>query len=69
MMNENYSEYFVYYCTVKGDVLGWLIITNNEILFDPFNIQFKGYINPINDDFFSNKKLQMSISYNELLDV
>lgn len=57
MMKEQFNEFFIYYCTIRGDVLGKIIITNNEILFEPLNEQFKGYINSKNDDFLCNKKL------------
>ena len=60
------TKYYVHYSTVKGDALGKLILTDHEIIFDPLNSKLKGFIHPEQDDYFNNKKLQFSISYEDL---
>lgn len=44
---ENHKPYsfFIHYSTVKGDALGKLILTDQEIIFDPLNKNLKGFIN------------------------
>jgi hypothetical protein len=44
---ENHKPYtfFVHYSTVRGDALGKLILTDYEIIFEPFNQKLKGFIN------------------------
>ena len=67
---ENHKPYtfYVHYSTVKGDALGKLILTDYEIIFEPLNKFLKGFIHAKEDDFFNNKKLSFSISYEDLKD-
>lgn len=55
--NHKPFTFYVHYSTVKGDALGKLIITEEEIMFEPLNRNLKGFINQTKDDFFNNKKL------------
>lgn len=64
--NHKPNTFYVHYSTVKGDALGKLILTDYEIMFEPLNKSLKGFINQEKDDFFNNKKLQFSISYDDL---
>ena len=55
--NHEPFTFYLHYSTVKGDALGKLILTEEEIMFEPLNKQLKGFINQNKDDFFNNKKL------------
>lgn len=37
--------FFVYYCTSQGDVLGKLMFTDREMIFEPLNENLKGFYN------------------------
>lgn len=37
--------FFVYYCTTSGDILGKLMFTNREVIFEPLNENLKGFYN------------------------
>lgn len=43
--NHKPFTFYVHYSTVKGDALGKLIVTEEEIMFEPLNRNLKGFIN------------------------
>lgn len=44
MRLEEYPSFWVYYCTMGSDVLGRLTLTPTELIFEPLNDNFKGYV-------------------------
>ena len=38
--------FYLHYSTVKGDALGKLTLTDYELIFEPLNPRFKGFVNP-----------------------
>ena len=55
--------FFVYYCTTQGDVLGKLMFTNREMIFEPLNENLKGFYNYSLGNFEDNSKMGFIISY------
>lgn len=46
MMNDlRMPTFFVYYSTVGGDILGKLMFTDREMIFEPLNSGLKGFYN------------------------
>lgn len=47
--------FFVYYSTVGGDILGKLMFTDREMIFEPLNSGLKGFYN------YGSKKIFLEI--------
>ena len=60
--------FYVFYLTVKGSALGKLIITDYELIFEPLNEKFKGFVNQSEGNLLKNKKCQMVINYEDICD-
>lgn len=43
MRLSSYPIFWVYYCTADADVLGKLVLTPTELVFEPLNPNFRGY--------------------------
>lgn len=43
MRLSNYPIFWLYYCTAEADILGKLVLTPTEIVFEPLNPNFRGY--------------------------
>ena len=43
--DKNMPTFFVYYCTTGGDILGKLMFTEYEMIFEPLNPNLKGFYN------------------------
>ena len=41
---KEYPAYWVYYCTMGSEVLGKITLTPTELVFEPLNDNFKGFI-------------------------
>ncbi len=42
---DKQPTFWVYYCTSKADVLGRLILSETDLIFEPMNENFKGWRN------------------------
>jgi hypothetical protein len=60
--------FYVFYLTIKGSVLGKLMITDYELIFEPLNEKFKGFVNQSEGNLLKNKKCQMVINYQDIHD-
>lgn len=60
-------KYHLYYATVHGDVLGQVILTDREILFDPLNEQFKGLFSYENGDLNNNHRMGFIVDYDDIV--
>lgn len=65
--NEPYT-FFVFYLTIKGSALGKLMITDYELIFEPLNDKFKGFVNQSEGSLLKNKKCQLVINYEDICD-
>lgn len=45
MSDPRNPTFFVYYATVGGDILGKLMFTDREMIFEPLNPGLKGFYN------------------------
>lgn len=64
-MHEPFT-FYVFYLTIKGSVLGKLMITDFEVIFEPLNEKFKGFVNQGEGSLLGNKKCQMAINYEDI---
>lgn len=55
--------FYVYYATVHGDILGNLILTDYEMIFDPLNEKFKGILSYEFSNILDNYKMGFILSY------
>lgn len=60
--------FYVFYLTIKGSALGKLIITDYELIFEPLNDKFKGFVNQSEGNLLKNKKCQIVINYEDISD-
>ena len=60
--------FYVFYLTIKGSALGKLIITDYELIFEPLNDKFKGFVNQSEGNLLKNKKCQIVINYKDICD-
>lgn len=68
MANHEPYTFYVFYLTIKGSVLGKLMITDYELIFEPLNDKFKGFVNQSEGNLLKNKKCQMVINYKDISD-
>lgn len=68
MANHEPFTFYVFYLTIKGSVLGKLMITDYEVIFEPLNEKFKGFVNQGEGSLLGNKKCQMVINYEDICD-
>ena len=59
--------FFAYYCTTEGDILGKLMFTEYEVLFEPLNQNLKGYYNYSVGHLKDNRKMGFILGYGEIL--
>lgn len=59
--------YFAYYCTTEGDILGKLMFTDYEVLFEPLNERLKGYFNYGVGDIRDNTKMGFILGYADII--
>ena len=45
MESNPQPTFYLHYCTIRGDALGKLTLTDYELLFEPLNPNLKGFIN------------------------
>lgn len=43
MLLPNFPVFLLYYCTSTADVLGRLVVSQTEIIFEPLNHAFRGF--------------------------
>jgi hypothetical protein len=65
--DPNNPTFFVYYCTTGGDVLGKLIFTSNEVIFDPLNAKLKGVISYAEGNLVSNLQMGFILNYADIV--
>lgn len=58
--------FFVYLATGFGEVLGKLILTDMEVMFDPLGEQFKGHFNYEHGDLLKNTRMGTIINYKDI---
>ena len=58
--------FYCYYCTSGGDILGQLMFTNDEIIFDPLNSNLKGYYDYESGKIQDNMQMGFIINYNDI---
>lgn len=59
--------FFAYYCTTEGDILGKLMLTKYEVLFEPLNEKLKGYYHYADGNIRDNSKMGFIIGYAEMM--
>jgi len=59
--------FFVYYCGVDGDILGKLMLTDQELIFEPLAEANKGLFHPESDNIMTNQKLGAIISFEDIM--
>ena len=62
-------QYFMYYNTVHGDILGLVILKEKEMIFEPLNPNFKGRFNPVSDNHNTTFMISLSISYEDIASI
>jgi hypothetical protein len=58
---------YLYYCTSGGDILGKLMFTENELIFEPLNHSLKGFYNYAEGDFKKNLHMGFILSYCDIV--
>lgn len=58
--------FYCYYCTSGGDILGQLMFTKNEIIFDPLNSNLKGYYDYEQGMIRENMHMGFIINYGDI---
>lgn len=58
---------YLYYCTSGGDILGKLMFTDNEMIFEPLNHSLKGFYNYADGDFRKNAHMGFIVNYNDIV--
>lgn len=59
--------FYFYYATYHGDVLGKVLITDMEIIFDPLNEKFKGVYGYEYGDILENIKMGFIVSFKDVV--
>jgi len=59
--------FFVYYCTNNGDILGKLLLTEYEMIFEPLNDSLKGYFSYGHSNILTNTKMGFIIAYSDII--
>lgn len=59
--------FYVYYCTQGGDILGKLMLTDNEMIFEPLNHKLKGFHNYNHGDFRKNTKMGFVVGFRDIV--
>lgn len=67
MTDPRNPKFYLYYSTVHGDILGQLVLSDYEIIFDPLNEQFKGIYSYENGDLLTNHKVGFILDYNDIV--
>lgn len=60
--------FYCYYCTVGGDVLGKLLFTQEEMIFEPLNDHLKGYFSYSTGLLLDNLSMGFVLNYSDILD-
>lgn len=58
--------FYIYLSTGYGEVLGKLMLTDMEIMFDPLSDQFKGHFNYEHGDLLKNTRMGTIINYKDI---
>jgi hypothetical protein len=58
---------YVYYCTSGGDILGKLMLTDNEMIFEPLNHSLKGFYSYSEGDFRANAHMGFIVNYDDIV--
>ena len=67
MTDPSTPVFYLYYSTVNGDILGKLMFTDYEIIFEPLNQKFKGVYSYEFGNILENFKMGFIISYEDIL--
>lgn len=59
--------FYVYYCTQAGDILGKLILTDKEMIFEPLNDKLKGFYNYMDGDFRNNSRMGFIVNFSDIV--
>jgi len=59
-------QYFMYYNTVHGDILGSVVLHDRELVFEPLNPNFKGHFNPVTDNHNTSYMTSLKIAYEDI---
>jgi hypothetical protein len=59
--------FFVYYCTQAGDILGKLMLTEKEMIFEPLNDKLKGFYNYMDGDFRNNTRMGFIVNFTDVV--
>lgn len=58
--------FYCYYCTSGGDILGQLMFTDDEIIFDPLNSNLKGHYDYEAGNIQDNMRMGFIINYGDI---
>ncbi len=67
MTDPKTPKFYLYYATVHGDVLGNVIMTDQELIFDPLNEQFKGLLSYQDGDILTNYRMGFIVAYDDIV--
>jgi len=59
--------FYLYYATVHGDILGQLMLTDCELIFDPLNEKFKGIYTYEYGNILDNHKMGFIVHYSDIV--
>lgn len=65
--NPTTPTFYVFYCTQAGDILGKLMVTEKEIIFEPLNDNLKGFYNYMDGDFRKNTKMGFIVNFKDIV--
>lgn len=59
-------QFFMYYNTVHGDILGAVVLHERELVFEPLNRNFKGHFNPVTDNHNTSYMTSLRVAYQDI---
>lgn len=69
MRDPKSPTFYLYYGTVHSDILGKVLLTDMEIIFDPLNERFKGIFGYEYGDILQNHKMGFIVSYKDIVGI